>query len=333
MTSKRPIHAVVIGGGTGTFTVLSSLKHHVDDVTAIINMVDDGGSTGVLRDELGVLPPGDVRQALVALAPDSNLMRDLLNYRFEEGTFEGHPFGNIFLSVLEKTTGAFDEAVRTAGHILGIKGRVVPVTTNNTQLALTHPDGTTTRSQRIVEDSFFTPGERPQIFLDPPARLNPEAADALATANLVVFGPGNFYSSLVPNLLVEGMGEALRRSPATKVCVCNLVNKPGQTDGYKVHDFVDRLEEYVGGPTFDFVIYDNQRPDDKLLATYQQAGEEWVEVDEAALVGQRYTAIGAPLLGAAAKAPKQPKHAAVHRNLIRHDSEALAELLLEISLS
>lgn len=330
-TVNKPVRAVIIGGGTGTFTVLSSLKHHVDNITAIVNMVDDGGSTGVLRDELGVLPPGDIRQCLVALSPDSNVMRHLLNYRFESGTFKGHPFGNLLLSVLEKTSGDFTQAVRMAGQILSIKGQVVPVTTTDTRLCRRLSNGRVIKSQRIIEDSFFAPGEDTEVFLDPPARLNPEAAVAIKQADLVIFGPGNFYSSLVPILLVEGVAEAIAQAKGARVYICNLVNKPHQTAGYKVHDFVTKLEKYGQPGMFQYVVYDQTRPGAELLSRYLQVGERWVEFDEKTLRKLPHKTIGGDLLSEAPppKPPNQPGQTAVSRNFIRHDSAKLARLLVK----
>lgn len=321
---------MVIGGGTGTFATLSALKGRVGHLSAIVNMVDDGGSTGVLRDELGVLPPGDVRQCLVALAGDTSHMRDLLNYRFEHGTFEGHPFGNLFLSVLEKTTGSFAEAVKTAGEILAIEGAVIPVTTDDVRLCRRLPDGTVIEGERVIHDSFFGPGEDTEVYLKPEASLNAEAARAIAEADTVIFGPGNFYSSLVPILLVEGMTEALKAAPGKRAFLCNLVNKPHQTAGFKVHDYVARLEEYGVPDLFDYVLYDSNRPGEALLERYRQAGEEWVEHDPAAFAGKRYTAVGADLLSTAPpqRGPVQPGRTAVTRNLIRHDPEKLATVVL-----
>ncbi|MDP9211673.1 MAG: YvcK family protein [bacterium] len=327
---KKDARVVVIGGGTGTFATLSALKGRVGHLSAIVNMVDDGGSTGVLRDELGVLPPGDVRQCLVALASDTSHMRKLMNYRFTGGTFEGHPFGNLFLSVLEKTTGSFADAVKTAGEILAIEGEVIPVTTDDIRLCRRQADGTVIKGERTIQDSFFERGENAEIYLEPEAVLNEEAARAIKEADLIVFGPGNVYCSLVPNLLVGGMPEALKAAAGKRVFICNLVNKPHQTAGSKVHEHVERLERHAVPGLFDYVLYDSSRPSEELLARYRQAGEEWVEHDPAAFKDKPYRAIGADLLSTAPPERKSggPKRTAVTRNFIRHDPEKLAAVVM-----
>src|SRR5690242_1722416 len=169
---------VVIGGGTGNFAVLRGLKNYDVDISAIVSMADDGGSTGVLRDELGVLPPGDVRQCLVALSASDHVLRDLFNYRFEEGTFEGHSFGNLFLTALEKTTGSFAQAVQTAGDVLNITGRVLPVTLTDTKLVLRNHHGADTVGQYAVETTAFQSLGAPQLTLGPTPTANPEALQA-----------------------------------------------------------------------------------------------------------------------------------------------------------
>jgi uncharacterized cofD-like protein len=330
---REGIRAVVIGGGTGTFTVLSSLKHYVNDITAIVNMVDDGGSTGVLRDELGVLPPGDVRQCLVALSNAPEEMRELFNYRFPEGSFGGHSFGNILLTALEKTTGNFADAVRAASHILNVEGSVVPVTTDNVRLRLKFKSGKVIRGEGAIDQSFFKASDGPfELSLDPGATINPEAKEAIKQADLIVFGPGNFYASLIPTLLVDGMPEALRRTRAKKVYVCNLVTKPGQTDGFKVHTFLDEVERYIGKSTFEYLIYNTARPPERLLKKYAKAGERWVEFDETHLGGRHYEAVGEDLISPQIT-KKDPNDTLQERTLIRHDSERLARLLMRLYFS
>lgn len=321
----------VIGAGTGTFTILSALKYYARDITAIVNMSDDGGSTGILRDELGALPPGDVRQCLVALSESDQKLRDLFNYRFDEGTFGGHSFGNIFLTALEKTTGSFADAVRTAGEILKISGHVIPVTLQNVKLVLTEPNGDVIEGEyKIVQHRFST--KHPDLSLQPNAKLNPEAKAAIEAADIVVVAPGNLYTSLAPTLMVKGMSEALASSHAKLVYVSNLVTKPGQTDGFHVHDYASEIERFIGGKPLDYVIYNNEKPTARLLKKYAQADEYAVEIDPASLEKAHYEAIGENLVSDAI--PKlKPSEQLIPRTLIRHDSDKVARLIMRIYFS
>ena len=179
---------VVIGGGTGSFTLISGLKNYTTNITALVNMVDDGGSTGVLRDELGVLPAGDVRQCLVALS-NTPKVRELFNYRFEEGSLKGHAFGNLFMAALERMTGSFAEAVETASEVLSVRGRVEPITLDNTTLTVKLADGTVVKGQHSAEGLKIPESERPWLELMPEANLNPAANQAIAEADLIVISP------------------------------------------------------------------------------------------------------------------------------------------------
>jgi len=286
---KSPAKLVLIAGGTGSFTLLSHLKYHFSHITALVNMADDGGSTGILRDELGVLPPGDVRQCLVALARDPRV-RDLFNYRFDEGTFAGHSFGNLFLTAVEKTTNDFGEAVALASEVLNISGKVVPITLDPVTLVVDNPDNSVIRGQDVISSAALT---RPEMRLEPEPRLNPAAKQALAEADFIVIAPGRLYGSLAPALIVPGLAEALAASKAPKAYVCNLVTKPGQTDGFKVHDFAAEIERLLQDKVqLDYVLYNNAKPDAELLRKYSQEGEYWVEYDESQLQNQHYKAIG-----------------------------------------
>jgi uncharacterized cofD-like protein len=337
-TTKGP-KIVVIGGGTGTFTILSNLKNYAQDITAVVNMVDDGGSTGVLRDELGALPPGDVRQSLVALSSVSNELRDLFNYRFPKGSaFGGHSFGNLFISALEQVTGSMVDTVRVAGEVLSIQGHVVPVTTDNVRLNLETADGRIIRGEdKIGEgpaaDRLFVKGEPHRLWLEPSAKLNPDAKKAIAAADLIVIAPGKLYSSILPSMLVEGMGEALCVSKAKKVYICNLMTRPNQTAGFNVQDFADELERYAGAPILDYVIYNTERPTKYLLDRYALEGErEPVEYDAQELAEQHYTAVGAPLISRQA-VKRNPNDTMLSRTLIRHDSDKVARLIMRIYFS
>ena len=294
-------------------------------------MSDDGGSTGILRDEMGALPPGDVRQCLVALSPQSHLMRELLNYRFEDGQLEGHAFGNLFLTALEQIGGSFEEAVKTAEQILSINGRVIPVTTDDVRLRLTTKHTDVIGEKHVIETEF-SQEDQPRLSLEPSARINPDAIEAITAADMIVIGPGNLYGSLIPNLLVDGMQQALTNSSARKVLVANLVNKASQTDGFMVHDYIDTLEQYITPSFFDYTVYCNRKPSDRLLAKYAKDGETWVECDTSELDGRETVGIGADLLSSA-QIQTSKGDTLIDRNLIRHDSTQLARELMKIYFS
>lgn len=321
---------VVIGGGTGGFTLLGALKKYCDNVTALVNMADDGGSTGQLRDELGVLPPGDVRKSLVALS-ESPKVRDLFNYRFEEGTLQGHTFGNLFLTALEKMTGSFAEAVDTASEVLDIDGHVVPITLDNVRLVITWPDGTKVHGEGNIDTMQFAEGKgRPTIHLEPEARLNPEAKDAIMNADLVVLSAGDLYTSIGPSLAVKGVTDALAATKAPVAYVCNLVTKPGQTGGFTVSDHAAEIERLAGAELIDYVLYNTAKPPVEVADRYLKAGELMVEADEEALAQAPYKAIGLPLLDEETAPQAKGDPLAAHRSLIRHNGEAIAKALIEV---
>jgi len=316
---------VVIGGGTGSFTLLKSLKDHFTDITALVNMADDGGSTGILRDELGVLPPGDVRQCLVALS-NAPQVRDLFNYRFEEGSFEGHAFGNLLMAALEKITGSFTEGVEVASRILNITGRVEPVLLNAVVLCMETREGKVIRGQSIIENSGFA-SSRPKFWLEPKPEVNPEAISAIRDADAIVIAPGNLYASLAPALLVPEISEAITASHAPTIFVNNLVTKPGQTDDFQVHDFVSEIERFIGAECIDIVLYNNTKPSQELLDKYALQGEYGVVFDCKIMENAHYQAIGGDFIGEIFKPNKKDL---LRRTLIRHDSEAIAKAIIEV---
>jgi uncharacterized cofD-like protein len=327
--SGPDIKIAVIGGGTGSFTLLSALKEHTSAIAALVNMADDGGSTGVLRDELGALPPGDVRQCLVALS-NTPEMRDLFNYRFEEGGLKGHALGNLFITALEKMTGDFARGVELAGEVLNITGTVEPITLTNVKLAMKDAAGTETHGEFEIAHRSFS-GERPEFWLEPRAEANPKAIAAIHQADIVVIAPGNLYGSLAPALIVPGIGKALMKSSALKLYVCNLVTKPGQTDGYGVTDFADEIERLAGEPFIDAVLFNTEKPDAELLQKYAADGELAVNFDQASLDAAHYMAAGANLLsGTIWKNSNKSDPIAASRTLIRHDPTAVADAILEV---
>jgi len=316
---------VTLGGGTGSFVLLSGLRHYVRNLSAIVTMSDDGGSTGILRDELGVLPPGDVRQCLVALSRSARL-RDLFNYRFDKGTLRGHSFGNLFLSALADVTGSFEEAVCEAATILSIEGNVIPVTTHNVRLVARFEDGTEIVGQHNLASSKLKPGEF-WLSLEPQVDVNPRAVDAIRSADMVVVCPGSLYASVIPHFLVTGMGDALRQSPATKVFVTPLMNKVEHTGGFKVHDYVEVVESYVGEPVFDYVLFNTTVPPSQVLARYQEEGEP-VGYDQSVMSAAPYTAIGCDLLSR--RLAEVTKGDLLRRTLIRHDPDRIARRLMQL---
>ncbi len=312
---------VTIGGGTGNFTVLRGLKNYEVDISAVVSMADDGGSTGILRDELGVLPPGDVRQCLIALSDSSRLMRSLMNYRFEQGGLEGHSFGNLLLSALEKVTGSFEKAVEEVGKILFIKGKVIPVTTHQVRLKMILKTCKILEGEREVYLSEEIEKGYSSIYLEPYPKANPHAISEIMNADLIVIGPGGLHTSLIPNFLVEGISEALRRSDAKKVFVVNLMNRRGQTTTFKVSDYVNELSRFIGEDVFDYVVVNDQQPPNELIELYSAEGD-LVEND---LHDGRVRF--APLLGEMKVGAKKDL---IRRSLIRHDSKKLAQELMNI---
>ena len=321
----------VIGGGTGSFTILSSLKNYTSQIAALVNMVDDGGSTGVLRDELGVLPPGDVRQCLVALS-NSPRVRQLFNYRFEEGTFQGHAFGNVLLSALEKMTGSFSDAVETASEILNVRGTVIPATLDNVRLKMEWPNTSITlHGERVIDADHFKNDPRlATISLTPDARANPVAIRAIEDADIVVIAPGDLYTSLGSLLVINGIGNALIKTNAIVVYVSNLVTKKGQTDGFTVSDHAAEIERFAGGKILDFVLYNHQAPDERLTAHYKESeGAVIVPVDKNVLENSLYHAIGGNFIGQIATSQQNDTLPAT-RSFIRHNSSAVASAIIEL---
>lgn len=328
--AKAEVRIAVIGGGTGSFTMLSSLKAHTSQLAAIVSMADDGGSTGVLRDELGTLPPGDVRQCLVALS-DSSKVRELFDYRFSEGSLAGHSFGNLLLTALEKVSGDFSEAVETASEILRVNGTVIPATLDNVRLKMEWPGvSLVLHGERVIDAEFFQRDPRKaHLTLEPSANVNPTAISAIEQADIIVIAPGDLYTSLGPLLVIDGIGEALKKSKAMKIYVSNLVSKQGQTDGFTVSDHAAEIERFAGTEFLDYVLYSNQTPSEEVARLYKEEGGYVTMVDEEVLSSAHYKAYGAPLLGGMATAHTGDVIPAT-RSLIRHDGREVAKMILGI---
>lgn len=321
------IKIALIGGGTGSFTLLSSLKNYSTQIAALVNMADDGGSTGVLRDELGTLPPGDVRQCLVALSRVPEV-RDLFNYRFDRGSMKGHAFGNLFLTALEKMTGDFAKAVELASEVLNIDGVVVPITLSNVQLYMSGKKGRPLKGEYKISQARFD--GLPTLWLEPRAVPNPTALEAIENADMVIIAPGNLYGSLAPALLVDGIGKALRKTKALKVYVCNLITKPGQTSDFTVDDFASEIERMAGEKFLDVVLYNTAKPSDELIKKYAKDGERPVLFNEHKFKTKHYESIGLNLLAGSIWKGNSADPIGSSRTLIRHDSDATARALIDI---
>lgn len=314
---RRPdIKIAAIGGGTGLSTMLRGLKHISPDITAIVTVMDDGGGSGVLRQELGMLPPGDIRNCLQALANTEPTMEALLAYRFTDGALRGQSFGNLFLAALNGMCSTFDEAVSRMSEVLAITGRVLPVTNENVQLLADFDNGTTVKGEsEIAEYKKDLRRRIDRVYLAPehPAALG-ACLDAIRKADLIVLGPGSLYTSVIPNLLVSGISEAIHASDAVKVYVMNLMTQTGETAGYTAVDHVRALFDHGGEGLFDHALVNDLPIPPEVQAEYLREGAVPIVVDEDALaalgVGVRYAPV-----------------ALWEKALVRHNSAALAEAL------
>jgi uncharacterized cofD-like protein len=315
-----------IGGGTGNFTVLSGLKKHDVDISAIVNMSDDGGSTGILRHELGVLPPGDVRQCLVALSEAPEIMRDLFLYRFGVGGLSGHNFGNIFLSALAKLTTRFEDAVMVAGKILNIKGKVIPVSVEPMTLLAEYENGKKIKGQSKIGKYLKSPIAR--VSLENDVHASYEAVQAIMNSDIVVLAPGDIYTSLIPNFLPFGVVEALRRTNAKVVYVVNLMTKRGETHGFGAYDFISVLERYIGVGVIDYVFINTVTPGDELLSLYAKEDEYLVKPDLDKFESSRYKLVPQNFLSQIIF--EQNAADKLRRSLLRHDSDRIAEAIMRL---
>lgn len=323
-------HIVCIGGGTGTFVVLRGLKQYQHALSAVVSMSDSGGSNARLRDEFGLLPTSDIRQCLVALADETGgvgLLRKLFMYRFEKGNgIAGMTFGNLFMAALTDIMGSQKEAIRKTGKVLRIKGAVIPVTFTNTNLTATYQDGSVVTDEHDIDEPSHD-GTIPitSVRLSPPATVNPDAMVAIRQADMVVIGPGDLYTSVLPNLLVEGVAQALSETKATVVYVLNLMTKLGQTYNYTAQDHIHALEMYMG-KAIDVVVVNSSPLPARALALYAKYKEQPVSDN---LPKNGYYKVVAAKLASRALYTKAKSDTLI-RSLIRHDSDRLAQTLIDI---
>ena len=285
--TKGAVKIVAIGGGTGLSTLLSGLKKYVgsaepgslsvERLAAIVAVSDDGGSSGRLRDEFQMPPPGDIRNCMVALSEDSLLLSKLFKYRFSgDGDLSGHNFGNLFLAALSEVTGDFTEAVRLSSEILASKGHIYPATVSNVHIAARLPDGSIAQGETNISK---TGGAIERLYLEPAdCDPHPDAIAAIADADIITVGPGSLYTSLLPPLLVKGMTDAVANSKATKVFICNLMTQPGETDGLTSRRHLEIVRDYAPGLNFDYVLVNNRPITERQAELYTKDGAEQIGV-------------------------------------------------------
>lgn len=328
MRQKR---VVTIGGGTGSFVLLTGLKKYPVDLSAIVTMADDGGSTGRLRDELGVLPPGDIRQCLTALSESSETMRDLMLYRFESGNLKGHNFGNLFVSALEKSCGSLTKGIEEITKILKVRGTVIPVTEKDMRLVATLEDGSELHGEDTLDedDRLRRQGVRLiNLSLAKRVSANPKAIEYIRRADLIVLGPADHYSNIISNLLVTGISGAIKKSKAHIVYVSALTNKRGLTDGWGVREYVDSLESFIGKNRIDSVICNTREIPEMLMKRYDKHEGRGMLVSCPTKSSGSYTIVRANVAATSEVKSREGDAISHTRSFIRHDSDDLARVIM-----
>lgn len=319
MTKARGPQVVAIGGGHGLSNMLRGLKSRVDDLTAIVTVADDGGGSGMLRQDLGMLPPGDIRNCMQSLANVEPVMSQLLGYRFTEGSLAGQSFGNLLLAALNGISDSFDQAVARMSQVLAISGRVLPVTNANVNLEAVFENGA-----RVVGESKIFQFKKEQdcrvahvrLLPEHPPAL-PETLEAIGKAELILLGPGSLYTSVIPNLLVDGVAEAISASDALKIYVCNIMTQDGETEEMTAADHVEALMEH-GLTNLDICLCNNATVSDDLLERYREEDARPIVIDR-----DRLARLGVEVAERPLTTPKGAQYA-------RHDPEQLAEAVLEL---
>jgi len=307
----------VIGGGTGSFNVLLGLREHDLQLRSIVSMMDSGGDSGRLRDEFGMLPPGDVRRCLIALSEESQLMRELFSHRFSEPPLAGRSFGNLFLLALTEFLGSERASLDAISKILKIRGQVIPVTWDSSHICAELADGTVVTGEANIDVPKHDASlPITNVYLDPPAQANEEALAALADSDFVVLAPGDLYTSTIPNLIVEGVPEALAKTSATLIYVLNLMTKYGETQGYAASHHIDRIHRYGGRVPDAVLVHEGKIPKD-LLKRYESERTHQVHVDREAL-----TQLGVKLVESA--------DVMSANSYVRHDPARVGQALMSL---
>lgn len=312
---KQSHKIIAIGGGTGLSSLLRGLKILTSNIAAIVAVTDDGGSSGRIKEELKILPPGDIRNCLVALANEESLMSELFQYRFSSGKdLKGHNFGNIFLAAMSNITGNFYDAVKQSSKILAISGKVLPATLDIVMLcaelengAIVEGETNISKSRTLIKRLFLKPAECLPL---------PEVINSISEAEVILFGPGSLYTSVICNLLVPGIVEEIKKSKAVKIYICNIMTQPGETTGFKASDHLKTIYQYTGEKFFDYIIVNNTFPSREFLERYKEDGSQVVVNDMEVLSNMDIKVLQANLL--------------LEDNYLRHNPGILAEKIMEI---
>ncbi|PIP68471.1 MAG: hypothetical protein CO035_02155 [Candidatus Omnitrophica bacterium CG_4_9_14_0_2_um_filter_42_8] len=308
---------VVIGGGTGLSTILHGLKEQTSNITAIVTVADDGGSSGRLREQFGILPPGDIRNCLVALADAEPLMRELFQFRFgSESELSGHSFGNLFITAMCKVTGDFEKAIKESSKVLAIRGRVIPSTFEKVKLVAEYQNG-----QKTVGETKIVKQNAPikRVYLDPAnCKASKESFEAIAEADIIVLGPGSLYTSVIPNLLVEGIAEKIAQSKAPKVYVCNVMTQSGESDNYTAFDHMNALISHTRPDILNYCIVNAGKVPKELLNKYEEEGAFPVVADSDKIIENGYNVIEGDVVNT--------------QNYVRHDAKKLSKVIIDLTL-
>lgn len=310
---------VALGGGTGLSTMLRGLKKLTPNITAIVTVSDNGGGSGLLREQMNMLPPGDIRNCLVALANTEPMMEKLLQYRFKEGALAGQNFGNLFLAALSEIAGGFEQAVRVTENVLAITGKVIPVTLEQVNLKACFDNGESIIGEcQIVERSKITGMKIKDITLLPQnPRPMPDAISAIQAADAIILGPGSLYTSIIPNLLVKNISSTIAKSKAKVIYICNIMTQPGETTGFGVYEHIVELEKYLGEGIIDTVIVNSDDIAENWLNLYLEDGADIINLEEDKLKNKNTNIVKAPVM----KIYEDKK-------VIRHDPDKLAKIVM-----
>ena len=325
IVENREPNVVVIGGGTGQSVFLRGLKHTTQNITAIVTVADDGGGSGVLREDLGMLPPGDIRNCLLALANIEPTMNEVMQYRFTEGLLKGQSFGNLFLAAMNGLYGNFEKAVYKLSEIFAITGRVLPVTLEDVNLVAKLENGNIINGESsIPEESKIQKSSIDKIFLNPKdVKPLKDVIASIYDADIIIMGPGSLYTSIIPNLLVEGIVDAIKSSVAPKVYIANIMTQPGETEGYNVLEHVNAIVKHTDENLIDYVIANNEILPEEMLDLYKQDGAEQVLLDKKQK--DKLKEMGIKTV--------EKNLIEIKNNYIRHDAKYISNIVIELALN